>query len=100
VFEAEFMLPWTFSEEAAAEKYMPQLQHNMWVATSRSASPFHHHRGRDMGGRGGPGQPAVPAPAAHRLEEVLALRREQGDAPAILGSSRRDPAWKRSGASI
>jgi len=32
------MLPWTFSEEAAAEKYMPQLQHNMWVATSRSAS--------------------------------------------------------------
>jgi hypothetical protein len=22
------MLPWPFSEEAAAEKYMPQLQHN------------------------------------------------------------------------
>jgi predicted phage-related endonuclease len=29
VFEAKFMLPWYFSEEAAAEKYMPQLQHNM-----------------------------------------------------------------------
>ena len=29
VFEAKFMLPWAFSEEAAAEKYMPQLQHNM-----------------------------------------------------------------------
>jgi predicted phage-related endonuclease len=29
VFEAKFMLPWTFSEEAAAEKYLPQLQHNM-----------------------------------------------------------------------
>ena len=28
VFEAKFMLPWSFSEEAAAEKYMPQLQHN------------------------------------------------------------------------
>jgi predicted phage-related endonuclease len=27
VFEAKFMLPWSFSEEAAAEKYMPQLQH-------------------------------------------------------------------------
>jgi hypothetical protein len=26
VFEAKFMLPWSFSEEAAAEKYMPQLQ--------------------------------------------------------------------------
>ena len=33
VFEAKFMLPWSFSEEAAAEKYMPQLQHNMWVIT-------------------------------------------------------------------
>ena len=31
------MLPWAFSEEAAAEKYMPQLQHNMWVAAARSA---------------------------------------------------------------
>ena len=37
VFEAKFMLPWSFSEEAAAEKYMPQLQHNMWVVTSRAA---------------------------------------------------------------
>src|SRR5262249_8063307 len=38
VFEAKFMLPWTFSEEAAAGKYMPQLQHNMWVVHARSAS--------------------------------------------------------------
>ena len=38
VFEAKFMLPWTVSEEAAAEKYMPQLQHNMWVAHARSAA--------------------------------------------------------------
>jgi hypothetical protein len=37
VFEAKFMLPWTFSEEAAAEKHMPQLQHNMWVTASRTA---------------------------------------------------------------
>ena len=35
VFEAKFMLPWTFSEEAAAEKHMAQLQHNMWVADTR-----------------------------------------------------------------
>src|SRR6202795_4019508 len=34
VFEAKFMLPWTFSEEAAAEKHMAQLQHNMWVIAS------------------------------------------------------------------
>jgi predicted phage-related endonuclease len=37
VFEAKFMLPWAFSEEAAAEKHMPQLQHNMWVTASRTA---------------------------------------------------------------
>jgi predicted phage-related endonuclease len=37
VFEAKFMLPWSFSEEAAAEKYMAQLQHNMWVTHARSA---------------------------------------------------------------
>ena len=35
VFEAKFMLPWSFSEEAAAEKYMPQLQHNMSVVAAR-----------------------------------------------------------------
>ena len=37
VFEAKFMLPWSFSEEAAATKYMPQLQHNMWVVAARTA---------------------------------------------------------------
>jgi len=37
VFEAKFMLPWAFSEEAAAEKHMAQLQHNMWVTNSRLA---------------------------------------------------------------
>jgi predicted phage-related endonuclease len=37
VFESKFMLPWSFSEEAAAEKYMAQLQHNMWVINSRLA---------------------------------------------------------------
>jgi hypothetical protein len=37
VFEAKFMLPWSFSEEAAVAKYTPQLQHNMWVVAARSA---------------------------------------------------------------
>ena len=37
VFESKFMLPWQFSEEAAAEKYMAQLQHNMWVVAAKSA---------------------------------------------------------------
>jgi hypothetical protein len=37
VFEAKFMLPWSFSEDAAAEKHMAQVQHNMWVANAREA---------------------------------------------------------------
>jgi predicted phage-related endonuclease len=37
VFEAKFMLPWSFSEVIAAEKYMPQLQHNMWVINAKVA---------------------------------------------------------------
>jgi predicted phage-related endonuclease len=37
VFEAKFMLPWSFSEEAAAEKHMAQIQHNMWVTNATSA---------------------------------------------------------------
>jgi predicted phage-related endonuclease len=35
VYEAKFMLPWSFTEEGAAEKCMPQLQHNMWVTNAK-----------------------------------------------------------------
>jgi hypothetical protein len=38
VFEAKFMLPWSFSEETAIEKHMAQLQHNMWVTNARWAA--------------------------------------------------------------
>jgi predicted phage-related endonuclease len=37
VFESKFMLPWSFSEEAAAAKHMAQLQHNMWVTNATAA---------------------------------------------------------------
>ena len=37
VFEAKFMLPWSFSEEAAAEKHMAQLQHNMLIADCKNS---------------------------------------------------------------
>jgi len=37
VFEAKFMLPWSFSEEVAVEKYMAQVQHNMWVTHLRTS---------------------------------------------------------------
>ena len=52
------MLPWSFSEEAAAQKYMPQLQHNTsartavlsvitgggkWVEIKTHADPLYQH---------------------------------------------------------
>jgi predicted phage-related endonuclease len=38
VYEAKFMLPWSFSEKGAAEKHMAQLQHNMWVINATAAA--------------------------------------------------------------
>ena len=43
------MLPWTFSEEAAAEKHMAQLQHNMWVTSCKLVGALNHYRRRQMG---------------------------------------------------
>ena len=48
VFEAKFMLPWSFSEEGAAEKYTLQLQHNMWVGQCQVVGPLDYHRGRQI----------------------------------------------------
>jgi hypothetical protein len=38
VFEAKFMLPWSFSEEGAVAKHMAQLQHNMRVIGAADAA--------------------------------------------------------------
>jgi hypothetical protein len=46
VFEAKFMLPWSFSEEAAAEKHMAQLQHKGDQRPVGGA--FHYHRRGQM----------------------------------------------------
>ncbi len=88
VFEAKFMLPWSFSEEAAAEKYMPQLQHNMWVVAARSA--VGDHRRRQMGRDHHACRSALPAPNRHRGAEVLALCRERR-APSPLWTRAAKP---------
>ena len=61
VFEAKFMLPWSFSEEAAAEKHMAQLQHNMWVANAQIGGAVDHHRRRQMDRNDHPRRSALPA---------------------------------------
>ena len=82
VFEAKFMLPWSFSEEAAAEKYMAQLQHNMWVTHLRTLGAVDHHRRRQMGGDHHPHGPALPQRLGLGGEEVLALRPIRRNAPS------------------
>jgi predicted phage-related endonuclease len=76
IFESKFMLPWSFSEEAAVEKHMAQLQHNMWVVASRTAVLSDHRRwqvGRDYHPCGS----TLPAPDPHSRAEILALRRKR-----------------------
>jgi hypothetical protein len=86
VYEAKFMLPWSFSEEFAAEKYMAQLQHNMWVTNARMAVL---------------GRSALSAPVADRGEEVLALRPVRGHPASVrrraAAAAHRGGAHRRHG---
>ena len=73
VFEGKFMLPWAFSEEGAAEKYMPQLQHNMWITNAKTAVLSIITGGGKWVEITIPADCALPAPPADRREKVLAL---------------------------
>jgi hypothetical protein len=69
--------------EAAAEKYMPQLQHNMWVV-HRWRRAVGDHRRREMGRDHHPCPSTLSAPHHHSREEILALRRS-GEPPRLFG---------------
>jgi hypothetical protein len=84
VFEAKFMLPWSFSEEAALEKHAPQLQHNMWVVAARSAVLSIITGKRQMGRDQSHGRSPLSAPDCHGRAEILALRGERRT-PALFG---------------
>src|SRR5215212_7924659 len=84
VFEAKFMLPWSFSEEAAAEKHMAQLQHNMWVTNSREAALS------IITGGGKWVQITVPADSLYQHLLITAERKfwrcvENGESPRLFG---------------
>jgi predicted phage-related endonuclease len=84
VFEAKFMLPWSFSEEAAVEKYSPQLQHNMWVVAARAAVLS------IITGGGKWVEIKVPADPLYQHLVVTAERKfwrcvESGEPPALFG---------------
>jgi predicted phage-related endonuclease len=84
VFEGKFMLPWNFSEEAAAEKYMAQLQHNMWVTASRTAVLS------IITGGGKWAEMTIPADPLYQHLLLTAERKfwrcvESGEAPRLFG---------------
>ena len=64
------MLPWSFPEKAEAGKYMPQLQHNMWVVSAVlsviTGGKWDHH----------PYRSALPAPHRQRRPQILLLCRK------------------------
>jgi predicted phage-related endonuclease len=85
VFEAKFMLPWSFSEEAAAEKHMAQLQHNMWVTQTRTSVLSIITGGGKMGRDRSPCRSALSASPFDGRKEVLALRSDRGAPSPIRG---------------
>ena len=100
VFEAKFMLPWSFSEEAAAEKHMAQLQHNMWVVAARGRGALGDHRRRKVDGDQGRCRSALPASYRYRRAEILALRRKWRAPYSCSGSNRQSRASRRCALSI
>jgi len=84
VFEAKFMLPWSFSEEGAAEKHMAQLQHNMWVTNAKEAALS------IITGGGKWVEMTIPADALYQHLLITAERKfwrcvESGEAPCLFG---------------
>lgn len=84
VFEAKFMLPWSFSESGAAEKHMAQLQHNMWVTnTTLSALSIITGGGKWV-------EISIPADSLYQHLLLTAERKfwrcvESGEPPRLFG---------------
>ena len=97
VFEAKFMLPWSFSEEAAAGKHMAQLQHNMWVTNAREAVLS------IITGGGKWVEMTIPADSLYQHllitaeTEVLALCRDRGAPTGVPGRSAASRASRQCG---
>ena len=77
------MLPWSFSEEAAAEKHMAQLQHNMWVTNSRAAALSIITGGGKWIEIKITCRFSLPTSCFDRRKEILALRGERRAPPPV-----------------
>ena len=73
---AKFMLPWSFSEEAAARKIHAAAAAQYVGRCGKSCGPFGDYRRRQVGRDQDPCRSALPAPHRYRRAEILALCRE------------------------
>ena len=73
VFEAKFMLPWSFLRGGCGRKVYAAATAQHVGHQCQGFGAFDYHRRRQMGGNHPLGRSALPTPAAHRREEVLAL---------------------------
>ena len=73
VFEAKFMLPWSFSEEAAVAKVHAAAAAQYVGGGGAVSRPLGDYRRRQMGRDHYPCRSALSAPHCHRGAEVLAL---------------------------
>ena len=99
VFEAKFMLPWSFSEEAAVEKYAPQLQHSLWVVAGRTAALSVITGGGKWVGIEVPADPLTSTLSSPLSGSFGAVLRAANPLPCSA-SSRRSRALRRSASSI
>ena len=97
VFEAKFMLPWSFSEEAAAEQAHGAAPAQHVGHQCPGGGALDHHRRRQVGGDDHSGRQPLPAPPDHGGEEVLALCRDRGAPAGVPGRSAASRASRRCG---
>ena len=74
IFEAKFMLPWSFSEEFRHRKIRAATSTQHVDCRRPRRGSVDHNRGREVGGDQDPRRPALPAPYRHGRAHVLALR--------------------------
>src|SRR5436190_17324778 len=74
VFEAKFMLPWSFSRGGRGRKIHPAAPAQYVGHKRQGGGALDYHRRRQMGGDHHPGRFPLPAPPAHGREKILALR--------------------------
>ena len=90
VFEAKFMLPRSFSEEAAIEKHMAHAAQYVGDQCKVGGAIDHHWR-RQVGRTDGSGRFLLPALPRHGGAQVLALRPDRRDAKALRDRAAASP---------